>query len=51
VEPGTCLTIPVGTHFQFRNPGREPLCFLIVTTPPWPGAQEAVRVQDYWVCD
>lgn len=45
---GTCLTIPVGTHFQFRNTGSEPRCFVIATIPPWPGPEEAVRVDDYW---
>jgi mannose-6-phosphate isomerase-like protein (cupin superfamily) len=48
VEPGVALTIEPGTHFQFRNTGDEDLCFIIVTMPPWPGAQEAVRVEDYW---
>lgn len=47
-KPGTCLTIPVGTHFQFRNTGEEPLCFVIATIPPWPGPDEAVRLNDYW---
>ena len=32
--PGTCLTIPTGTHFQFRNTGQEPLRFIITTMPP-----------------
>src|ERR1700733_2772075 len=31
VEAGVCLTIPLGTHFQFRNLGDEPLAFLAVT--------------------
>jgi mannose-6-phosphate isomerase-like protein (cupin superfamily) len=48
VGPGVCLTIPRGTHFQFMNTGEEPLCSLIVTTPPWPGDQEAVRVEGRW---
>lgn len=48
VGPNTCLTIPTGTHFQFRNTGEVPLCFTIVTMPPWPSEQEAVRVQDHW---
>ncbi|MBI4530173.1 MAG: cupin domain-containing protein [Candidatus Latescibacteria bacterium] len=48
VSSGIALTIPVGTHFQFRNVGEEPLRFIIVTMPPWPGEQEAVRVDDYW---
>ncbi|OQY99739.1 MAG: hypothetical protein B6D35_08690 [Candidatus Brocadia sp. UTAMX2] len=47
-EPGTCLTIPVGTHFQFRNTGSEPLCFAIATIPPWPGPDEAVQVNGKW---
>ena len=48
VKPDVCLTIPAGTHFQFRNMGQEPLCFLIATMPPWPGAEEAVRVEGNW---
>ncbi|VVB90299.1 Cupin domain protein [uncultured archaeon] len=49
VDPGTCLTIPTGTHFQFRNTGSESLSFIIATMPPWPGKQEAVKVQKgYW---
>ena len=46
--PGTALTIPLGTRFQFRNPGTEPLALIIVTMPPWPGAAEAARVYDHW---
>jgi mannose-6-phosphate isomerase-like protein (cupin superfamily) len=48
VHPGVSLTIPVGTHFQFRNAGQEALCFVIATMPPWPGKEEAVRVPDHW---
>ena len=48
VAPGVCITIPPKTHFQFRNTGNEPLVFIDVTMPPWPGPEEAVRVQDYW---
>ncbi len=48
VVAGVSLTIPLGTQFQFRNTGDEPLCFVIVTMPPWTGADEAVRVEDYW---
>ena len=39
---GVSLTIPLGTRFQFRNTGAVPLEFLIATTPPWPGEDEAV---------
>lgn len=46
--PGTAHTIPLGTAFQFRNTGNEPLDLVIVTMPPWPGAEEAVRVEDHW---
>ncbi len=41
-RPGLSLTIPLGTKFQFRNTGDVPLEFLITTTPPWPGEDEAV---------
>lgn len=47
--PGTAHSIPLGTHFQFRNPGPEPLTFVIVTMPPWPGMEEAVRVEGHWL--
>jgi mannose-6-phosphate isomerase-like protein (cupin superfamily) len=33
--PGTCLTIPLGTSFQFRA-GPEGLRVVAVTVPPWP---------------
>ena len=46
--PGTAHTIPLGAHFQFRNPGPAPLAFVIVTMTPWPGMDEAVRVTDHW---
>lgn len=42
------LSIPSGTHFQFRTTGSEPLRILIVTMPPWPGADEAVEVASHW---
>ncbi len=45
VSTGTSLTIPTGTQFQFRNTGTEPLCIIIATMPPWPGGQEAVKVE------
>src|SRR5262245_21219652 len=38
VKSGVSLTIPLGTHFQFRNTGPEPLCFIIVDIPRWPGS-------------
>jgi mannose-6-phosphate isomerase-like protein (cupin superfamily) len=48
VGPGMSLTIPTGTRFQFRNTGGGPLSFVIATMPPWPGDDEAVRVQGKW---
>ena len=46
--PGKCLTIPQGTHFQFRSQGDEPLAAVGVTMPPWPGKKEAVVVSGEW---
>jgi mannose-6-phosphate isomerase-like protein (cupin superfamily) len=48
VEPGVCITIPLGTHFQFRSFGYEPLAAVAVTMPPWPGDGEAVAVEGKW---
>jgi mannose-6-phosphate isomerase-like protein (cupin superfamily) len=48
LEMGICLTIPVGTHFQFRSAGAEPLAAIGVTMPPWPGKEEAYRVEGVW---
>ncbi|MGD8403804.1 MAG: cupin domain-containing protein [Anaerolineales bacterium] len=48
VEPGLCLTIPLGTHFQFRSFGDRPLAAVGVTMPPWPGEGEAFEVKGKW---
>ena len=48
VEPGVCLTIPLGTHFQFRSFGYGPLAAVGVTLPPWPGEGEAFEVKGKW---
>jgi mannose-6-phosphate isomerase-like protein (cupin superfamily) len=48
VGPGVCLSVPLGTHFQFRNDGDVPLEFVIATMPPWPGDDEAIPVPGYW---
>jgi mannose-6-phosphate isomerase-like protein (cupin superfamily) len=48
VDPGVCLTIPLGTEFQFRSYGHEPLAAIGVTMPPWPGEGEAVVVRGKW---
>ena len=47
VAPGVALTIKLGTHFQFRA-GPEPLQFVAVTMPPWPGEGEAYPVPGPW---
>src|SRR4051794_35682497 len=41
LEAGVCLTIPVGTAFQFRATGSQPLRAVAITMPPWPGPDEA----------
>jgi mannose-6-phosphate isomerase-like protein (cupin superfamily) len=46
---GVSPTIPPLTSFQFHNTGDSPLCILIVTMPPWPGAQEAERTAGVWL--
>lgn len=46
--PGTSLSIPAGTQFQFRSTGAGPLAALAVTMPPWPGEDEARHVPGIW---
>jgi mannose-6-phosphate isomerase-like protein (cupin superfamily) len=48
LSPGACLTIPIGTRFQFRALGPEPLAAIAVTMPPWPGEGEAIIVAGPW---
>jgi mannose-6-phosphate isomerase-like protein (cupin superfamily) len=48
LEAGVCLSIPVGTHFQFRSTGDGPLSAVAVTMPPWPGEGEAREVSGAW---
>lgn len=48
LEPGVCLTIPAGTHFQFRADASGPLAAIGVTMPPWPGDDEAIPVAGPW---
>lgn len=45
---GTAVSIPLGAAFQFRNDSAVPLDIVIVTMPPWPGMEEADRVEDHW---
>jgi mannose-6-phosphate isomerase-like protein (cupin superfamily) len=48
VAPGVSLSIPLGTRFQLRNDGEEPLTAVAVTMPPWPGENEAYFVEGRW---
>ena len=48
LAPGTSLTIPLGTAFQFRAEGGAPLAFVAITMPPWPGMDEALPVEGPW---
>lgn len=48
LEQGTCLTIPLGTHFQFRASAAAAVSVVAVTMPPWPGDGEAVPVVGPW---
>jgi mannose-6-phosphate isomerase-like protein (cupin superfamily) len=50
LAPGTCLTIPTGTAFQFRAAAGagDSLEIVGVTMPPWPGAEEAMPAQGPW---
>ncbi|MEI7946623.1 MAG: cupin domain-containing protein [bacterium] len=45
LQRGVCVSIPAGVAFQFRTTGLEALEFVAVTMPPWPGPNEAFRVQ------
>jgi len=48
LRPGVTIDIPVGTAFQYRSSGAEPLRFLCVTMPPWPGDSEATLIDGPW---
>jgi mannose-6-phosphate isomerase-like protein (cupin superfamily) len=48
VEAGVSIDIEAGTAFQFRTTGDEPLRAVGATMPPWPGDDEAIRVDGPW---
>ena len=48
VSAGVSITIPPGTHFQFRNDGDSALAAVGVSMPPWPGEDEAYPVAGVW---
>jgi mannose-6-phosphate isomerase-like protein (cupin superfamily) len=48
LRPGRCITIPVGTSFQFRSEPDSPLRIGIGTFPKWRGDDEALMVDGPW---
>jgi mannose-6-phosphate isomerase-like protein (cupin superfamily) len=48
IRSGLSISIPIGTYFQFRNNGTEPLTAIGTTMPPWPGSEEAFEVKGKW---
>ena len=48
VDPGVCISLPLGTHFQVRSTSPEPLAAIGITMPPWPGEGEAYEVAGKW---
>jgi mannose-6-phosphate isomerase-like protein (cupin superfamily) len=45
---GVSIDIPVGTAFQYRCTGVDPLQFLCITMPRWPGDKEATVIKGPW---
>lgn len=45
---GVSIDIPVNTAFQYRSTGKEPLKFICISMPPWPGDHEANYVDGPW---
>ena len=48
VATGDALTIPLGTHFQYRTLGDVPFEFVMSNMPAWPNADEAVTADGPW---
>ena len=48
LREGVTIDIPVGTAFQYRCTGADPLEFLCIATPPWPGDEEATIIDGPW---
>ena len=48
LETGVSIDLPVGTAFQYRCDGNNPLQFICVTMPRWPGDEEATFIQGPW---
>jgi len=48
LDAGVSIDIPVGTAFQYRCDGPEPLRFICIAMPRWPGDQEASVLDGPW---
>ena len=48
LETGVCVTLPQGTHFQFRASPGEALAIIAATIPRWTGGSEAEFVRGPW---
>jgi mannose-6-phosphate isomerase-like protein (cupin superfamily) len=48
LETGVCVSLPRGTHFQFRASTTEALTIVAATIPRWPGDGEAEFVPGPW---
>jgi mannose-6-phosphate isomerase-like protein (cupin superfamily) len=51
LQPGLCLSVPVGAAFQFRAAAGQGLSVIATTMPPWPGEGEAMPVVGPWQAD
>ena len=48
LEQGVSIDIPVGTAFQYRCAGVDPLEFICISMPRWPGDKEATFIVGPW---
>jgi mannose-6-phosphate isomerase-like protein (cupin superfamily) len=48
LDRSVSIDIPVGTAFQYRCMGAEPLQFLCISMPRWPGDGEATVIEGPW---
>lgn len=48
LRTGVSIDIPVGTAFQYRCTGTEPLTFICISMPRWRGDEEAAFIKGPW---